>query len=191
MAKRIRNKFRFLTNNEEQLIKIHDYFSDFSFNKINPLPVVDDEFRKTSEYDNIVLELWGTREEPVVCQWVNEIDFVFDTITTPPLPIVEKILKHFQNIDIDYYFSSEDVGKIAGSIKQFNGEINANLCDDYSKESYEIAFTLRPYTVYEHVFDDKKQTYEYSIEDIVKYLTKNGVYSEDKDTKLVYTVKKI
>lgn len=182
----IRNRIRLYTRDKSKIDELHSFTEHFSFEQIAPSPKTDDKAKTSCSYDNAILERWGTRDEPINSGWVNDIDFIFDTNTTPPIPIFLKILEKFNDIRFEFKFSSEDIGKNCGVLNAANGKVTSVIkFPDYSKLAYETAFELRPHTQYEHKLNAITNTYEYNIEDIVECVQENGVFSEDRQTELI------
>ena len=183
---KIRNRIRLFTRDKGKMDKVHSFLENISFEKIAPLPQTREDEKASDHYDNIVLEKWGTRNEPTNAGWVNDIDFIFDTDTTPAIPIFISIVEHFNDLRFEFKFSSETIGRTCGTLNAMNGEITSVIIHpNFSRAAYETAFELRPHAQYEHKLNQTTNTYEYNIEDIVDCITENGVYSEDRNTELI------
>ena len=182
----IRNRIRLYTRDKSKIDELHSFLEDFRFERISPLPHINEAEKESAFYDDIVLKRWGVRNEPINSGWVNDIDFIFDTDTTTPIPIFAKIIEKFNDVRFEFKFSSEQIGKYCGIINAKDGKITSVVkYPDYSKLAYETAFELRPHTQYEHKLNAITNTYEYNIEDIVECVQENGVFSEDRQTELI------
>lgn len=183
---KIRNRIRLFTRDRNIMDELHSFLNDFRFERIAPLPKAEDDIKTTAYYDDIVLEKWGTRNEPTNAGWVNDIDFIFDTDNTPAIPIFISIAERFNDARFEFKFSSEIIGKCSGILNAMDGKITSVIRHpNFSRAAYETAFELRPYAQYEHKLNQITNTYEYNIEDIVDCIQENGVYSENRETELI------
>ncbi len=97
------------------------------------------------------IENWGTKWNSSECEKVSESVYDFQTAWSGVSGLIEKMSKAFPTVKILYKYSDEDTGHNCGVGEYLNGEVSFRKLEGGSKESYEMAFELRP---------DRKEDYK-------------------------------
>lgn len=107
------------------------------------------------------LEHWGTKwntSETILLE--NECAVIFDTAWDPPVPAIEALSQKYPNLEIELIFAEEQIGYYTGDLVFKNGRcVSCNQPKPYSKEAYEIAFSIWGDFDDSYIFDEKKNTY--------------------------------
>lgn len=138
-------------------MEIEDAFDHFSdFEKVIPQPKNifkgnlsrEDEIKCVAEGIPTWYEWnkqnWGTKWNSYFCEKKDDNIFIFETAWCGVPIIVEEMSKQFPEIEIVYEFADEDIGYNTGYYKLKNGIIEELIFKGGSKESYDLAFKLRP-----------------------------------------------
>jgi len=89
-------------------------------------------------------ENWGVKWNSYCCQKVSEDIFTFETPWSGVPDLIEKLGQKFPDVEIKYEWSSEDIGYNCGIMSMSDGVSQIRSLEGGSRESYELAFQLRP-----------------------------------------------
>lgn len=137
---------------EIEIIPSYDYFPDFEKIIAPPdCPEYRDEpsqeavINHKNNWYNWNIKNWGTKWNSYSHEKESFNTFSFETAWSGVPNLIQVMSIQFPGIEFDYEYSDEDTGYNCGSYKFLNGKIvESFIPDGGSKESYDLAFKLRP-----------------------------------------------
>lgn len=109
---------------------------------------------------------WGTKWNSYSCEKLEDGSFTFETAWSGVPELMRLISSKFPELEIKYEWSDEDTGYNCGYATFKNGIGDVIRLEGGSKESYELAFKLRPHYKDDYKLIDGKYQYVDSEEEL-------------------------
>ena len=156
----------------------YDYIEKFikfpDFNKIIPQPHnifrgdlgekerIECEKKGIPNWYDWNCENWGTKWNSYCCKKISDNEFTWETAWAGVPNLMVILVKQFPEIDFLYEYADEDIGYNCGVLTSIKGDIKFRELENNTKESYELAFKLKPDYAQYYKFDSEKNTYVYN-----------------------------